>query len=328
MYEHVGFAEKGLALVGHSGKVTPAQGNAHAFWLRAPGARRDPAGHAARAGAGRRHGAHPAVGRQPRNRDVGVPRRGAGGPVRRNAGAVPGGGLPGAGQVRLPQCRSCGGGAAEAARPHGLLPVPAPDCLRGAGRRGGRRARGRSARPCCARGHRRDRRQRPLGRPTTARRPGHRRRRRDGGLLRRTRPASVPGGAGHARGRRCRPGRRRGRTRRRVRPAGRRRRRSRPGRARKRDVRRAPAVARPARARGHRHRAQLVRRQRGPAFAGWRVPLGSPQHPRESGRNPLTGPQRASHDDRPAGACTRPAARRCLRRTRHRSSPASASCPK
>ena len=37
MYEHVGFAEKGLALVGHSGKVTPAQGNAHAFWLRAPG---------------------------------------------------------------------------------------------------------------------------------------------------------------------------------------------------------------------------------------------------------------------------------------------------
>ena len=37
MYEHVGFAEKGLALVGHSGKVRPAQGNAHAFWLRAPG---------------------------------------------------------------------------------------------------------------------------------------------------------------------------------------------------------------------------------------------------------------------------------------------------
>src|SRR3954470_954386 len=37
MYEHVGFAEKGLALVGHSGKGTPAQGNAHAFWLRAPG---------------------------------------------------------------------------------------------------------------------------------------------------------------------------------------------------------------------------------------------------------------------------------------------------
>ena len=48
-----------------------------------------------------------------------------------------------------------------------------------------------------------------------------------------------------------RPGRCRGRARRRLRAAGRRRRRSRPGRARQRDVRRAPAIARPARARGH-----------------------------------------------------------------------------
>ena len=47
----------------------------------------------------------------------------------------------------------------------------------------------------------------------------------------------------------------------------------RPGRARERDVGRAPALARPARARGHGARAQLVRRRRGAALAGRRVPL-------------------------------------------------------
>ena len=84
--------------------------------------------------------------------------------------------------------------------------------------------------------------------------------------LRRTPAEPVPGGAGHTAdvdaGRAdvaAGPGR--------LRAAGRRRRRSRPGRARQRDVRRAPAVARPARTRGHGHRPQLVRRQRGPAFS-------------------------------------------------------------
>ena len=108
---------------------------------------------------------------------------------------------------------------------------------------------------------------------TTARRPGRRRRRRHGRLLRRAPAEPLPGD-------------RRSRSSTSI-PAGprspprsvstsrcrRRRRRSRPGRARQRHVRRAPAVARPARAGGHGDRPQLVRRQRGPALAGRRVSL-------------------------------------------------------
>ena len=109
-------------------------------------------------------------------------------------------------------------------------------------------------------GHRRDRRQRPVGRRTTARRSGHRCRRRDGRVLRGAPAEPVPGGARHAGGHRPRPGRCRGSTRRRLRAARRRRGRPRPRRARQRDVRRATAVARPARAGGHRDRPQLVRR--------------------------------------------------------------------
>ena len=119
-----------------------------------------------------------------------------------DAGAVSGGGLPGAGQVRLPQRRDRRAGTGGVARPDGLLPVPAPDCVRRAGRRGDRRARGRAARSCRSRGHRRDRGQRPVGRRAADRRPGHRRRRRDGRLLRRAPAEPVPGVAGHARGRR------------------------------------------------------------------------------------------------------------------------------
>ena len=52
------------------------------------------------------------------------------------------------------------------------------------------------------RGHGRDRGQRPLGRGATARRPGHRRRRRDGRLLRGPPAEGLPGDAGHARRRR------------------------------------------------------------------------------------------------------------------------------
>ena len=178
-----------------------------------------------------------------------------------------------------------------------------------------------------SRGHGRDRGQRPVGRRAAARRPGHGRRRRHGRLLRRPPAGPVPGGAGHARRRRCRPGRCRGRARRRLRAAGRRRRRSRPRRARQRDVRRAPAIARPARARGHGHRPQLVRRQRGPAVAGRRVPLGPPRHPRQPGRHRSPRPA--------AGAARRPTGWRsrsscCATPPSTRSSPgspASASCP-
>ncbi len=295
---------------------------ADAFWLRAPGCGEIRPVTLPEPGRGRGDGAHPALRRQPRHRDVGVPGRRAARPVRRHAGAISGGGLPGPGQVRLPQRRR--GGARDRPELRGrtvfcLYPHQTAYVVPAA--RGDRRARGRATRSCRSRGHGRDRRQRPVGRRAAARRPGHRRRRRHGRLLRRTPAEPVPGGAGHARGRRCRPGRRRGRTRRRLRAAGRRRRRSRPRRARQRDVRRAAALARPARARGHGHRPQLVRRHRGPALAGRRVPLGSPRHPRQPGRHRLPGPQRAPHDGRPAGARTRAAARPRLRRAHHRAVP-------
>ena len=86
---------------------------------------RDPSGRAPRTGSGRRCRAHRTVGDQPRHpdarvprhRDARVPRRRAAGPAREDAGAVPGGGLPGAGQVRLPERRRRGGRAARPARP-------------------------------------------------------------------------------------------------------------------------------------------------------------------------------------------------------------------
>ena len=167
-------------------------------------------------------------------------------------------------------------------------------------------------------GTRRDRRQRPVGRGAAGRRPRRRRRRRDGRLLRRPPARPVPGGRGHARRRRRVTGRGRGRARRRLRAAGRRRRRVRPGRAHERDVGRAAALARPARARGHGARPQLVRRRRGAALAGRRVPRGPPRAARQPGRDGLPGPQRAPHVGRPAGPRARPAARPGLRRARHR----------
>ena len=62
-----------------------------------------------------------------------------------DAGALPGGRLPRAGEVRLPQRRRRRAGTGRAARPHRVLSVPAPDRLRRAGRRGDRRARRRAA---------------------------------------------------------------------------------------------------------------------------------------------------------------------------------------
>ena len=101
-------------------------------------------------------------------------------PARRDARAVPGGRLPGSGEVRLPQRRASSSTGRRAARAHGLLPLPAPDRLRRAGRRGDRRPRRRAAGAGGAGGHRRDRGQRAVGRRAAGRRPGHRRRRRDG----------------------------------------------------------------------------------------------------------------------------------------------------
>ena len=137
----------------------------------------------------------------------------------------------------------------------------------------------------------------------------------------------FPARAGHARRRRCRPGRCRGRARRRLRAAGRRRRRSRPGRAHQRDVRRAPAVARPARARGHGHRPQLVRRHRGSAVA---------RAARSTRAASASAPARSARSPRPAaGAARRPTGWRsrstcCATRPSTRSSPGSprsTSCP-
>ena len=78
---------------------------ARAFWLREPGAAeiRPRRGARARAGGGAR--AHRALGREPRHGDARVPRRRARRPARRDAGTVPGGRLPRPGQVRLPQRR-------------------------------------------------------------------------------------------------------------------------------------------------------------------------------------------------------------------------------
>ena len=112
-----------------------------------------------------------------------------------------------------------------------------------------------------------------------------------------------------------------------LRAAGRRRRRMRPGRAYERDVRRAPALARPARARGHGDRPQLVRRRGGPALAGRRVPRRPPRAAGQPGRDRVPGPERAPHDGRPAGPRARPAARPRLRRDRRPGSRASTRCP-
>ena len=209
-------------------------------------------------------------------------------------------------------------GPPELRGPHGLLPVPAPDGLRGAGRRRDRRARRRAARARRARRHRRDRCQRPVGRAAAGRRSRRRGRRRDGRLLRRPPARPVPGGRGHARRRRRVTGRGRGRARRRLRAAGRRRGRVRPGRAHERDVGRTAVLARPARARGHGARAQLVRRRRGAALAGRRVPLAPARAPRQPGGDGVPGPEHAPHDGRPAGPRARPAARPGLRCARHR----------
>ena len=74
-------------------------------------------------------------------------------------------------------------------------------------------------------------------------------------------------------------------------------------------------------------RPQLVRRRRGPAVARRRVPLSAAGAPRQPGRHAFAGPKREAHDGRPARARARPAARPGLRRAAHRGVRFRASCP-
>ena len=104
-----------------------------------------------------------------------------------------------------------------------------------------------------------------------------------------------------------------------VRPARRRRGRLRPRRAHERDIGRPSALARPARAGGHRRRPQLVRRCRGPALA--RAARSTPAASRiqlEPGRHRLAGARRAPDVGRSPGDRARPAARPGVRRAPHR----------
>ena len=112
-----------------------AGGEALAFWLREPGRGEIRPAAVPAPGPGEVLVRTLRSGHQPRHRDAGLPRRRAAEPVRRDARAVPGGRLPGAGEVRLPQRRRRRAGARAARRPHGLLPAPAPDGLRRPGRR-------------------------------------------------------------------------------------------------------------------------------------------------------------------------------------------------
>ena len=126
---------------------------ARAFWVRAPGVGEIRAATVPEPAPDEvlvRTAAH---GRQPRHRDAGVPGRSAAEPARHDARAVPGGRVPGPGQVRVPQRRGRRGRPGEPTGPHRLLPLPAPDGVR----RAGRRRLGRAARTCrppgpCSRG--------------------------------------------------------------------------------------------------------------------------------------------------------------------------------
>ena len=186
------------------------------------------------------------------------------------------------------------GGAAGAARPHRVLPVPAPDVVRRPGERGRRRPRRRAGRAGGARRHRRDGGQRALGRRAAGRRPGHGHRRGHGRLLRRAAAGPDSRGRGHARRRRPGPGRGRRRARRPSSPA-----RTTPTTARTWSS--TPARPRPGCStsldllapRGHGRRAQLVRRHRGHAVARRRVPLRPARDPRQPGRHGRAGPARA-----------------------------------
>ena len=179
-------------------------------------------------------------------------------------------------------------------------------------------ARRRAARPRRAGRHRRDRRQRAVGRRAADRRPGRGRRRRHGRLLRRPAAQPVPGvevtlvdvdpgraGVAAALGVDF------------ALPADAAER-PRPGRPRQRDVRRAAAVARPARARGHRASTSAgtaTRRSRlslGGAFHAGRLAI------RASQVGTVAPARRGAPDARPTGwrsrstCCATPPSTRCV----------------
>src|SRR5689334_20224812 len=97
----------------------------------------DPSGGGARSRPGRGAGADRVLRCQPGHGDAGVPGSGAGQPVRRDAGPLSGGRLPGAGEVRLPQRGNGTGWPAGVVGADRVLPVPTPDHVRGTGQRGG-----------------------------------------------------------------------------------------------------------------------------------------------------------------------------------------------
>ncbi len=166
------------------------QREALAFWLREPGAGEIRPVALARPGPRRGGGPDPAVGGQQGHRGPGLRRARPGQPVRRAARALPGRRLPGAGEVRLPQRGRGGGRPARAARAHRVLPASPPDGVRRARLRGDRRTRGRAGGAGRARRHRRDGRERAVGRRAADRGPGGGRRGGNGRLLRR--PVAGP----------------------------------------------------------------------------------------------------------------------------------------
>ena len=301
---------------------------AHAFWLREPGCGEIRPVSAARARARRRGRAHHAVGRQPRHRGAGVPgRRAAGRSTRAMRAPFQEGDFPGpvkygylsVGAVEQGPPELCGRtvfclyphqtayvvpAGAVSVVPEGVPPAravlagtveTAVNALWDAAPLVGDRVAvvGAGMVGCCV--------ARLLGR--------------------------FPARARHAGGRRSRPGRRRGRPRRRLRAPGRRRRRPRPRRAHQRDVRRPPALARPARSRGHRHRPQLVRRHGGSRcrWAGRSTPAASASARARSAPSPRPAPGAAR---RPTGWRSRSSC--CATPPSTRSSPASrasTSCP-
>ena len=277
--------------------MTSVQDDAQAFWLRAPGCGEIRPVTLPEPGRDDVLVRTAALRRQPRHRDAGVPRRRAAEPVRRDARAVPGGRLPGAGQVRLPQrrrrragpARRCSAAPSSACTrtrpPTWCRPPPSPSCPTTCRPRG----------PCSPAPWRP--RSTPCGTPRRCSATGSR--------------SSAPAWSAAA-SRACWPGSPACRCTlvdvdagradvaaalgRRLRAAGRRRRRPRPGRAHQRDVGRAAALARPARARGHRHRSQLVRRRRG---AGCRSAA------RSTRAGSASAPARSARSHRPAAAAAR-----------------------
>ena len=172
--------------------------------------RRDPPGRARRPRPRRGARPHARLGRQPRHRGAGLRRSGPGEPARRDARALPGGRLPGTGEVRLPQRR-----ASSRRDPPTCAAARCSACTRT-----------RRATWCPAEAVHVVPDDVPPERAvlagtvetavnalwdarTARRRPGHGRRGGDGRLLRRAAARPDPGRPGHPRRRRPLPGRRR-----------------------------------------------------------------------------------------------------------------------